>query len=77
MSSQIAAKLPNSCGSRAGRAMNHQCRCSAPSSQRHTCARDALDGAHRALDSTLKQAELAGELERKVTWLRVVPAGLE
>ena len=36
MSSQIAAKLPSSCGIRAGRAMNHQCRCSEPSPHRQT-----------------------------------------
>ena len=39
MSSQIAAKLPISCGIRAGRAMNHQCRCSPPSPQRQTWTR--------------------------------------
>ena len=39
MSSQIAAKLPISCGSRAGRTMNHQWRCSRLSPQRHTCTR--------------------------------------
>jgi hypothetical protein len=36
-SSQIAAKLPMSCGMRAGRAMNR--RCSPPSPQRQTCTR--------------------------------------
>jgi hypothetical protein len=39
MSSQIAAKVPRSCGIRAGRARNHQCRCSLPSPQRQTCTR--------------------------------------
>ena len=33
---QIATKLPMSCGSRVGRAMNHQWRCSLPSPQRQT-----------------------------------------
>ena len=39
MSSQTAAKLPTSCGILAGRAMNHQCRCSPPSPQRQTWTR--------------------------------------
>ena len=48
MSSQIAAKLPTTCGRRAGRAMNQKCRCSLPSPQRQTWTRPMFSTARTA-----------------------------
>ena len=48
MSSQIAAKLSLSCRIRAGRPMNHQCRCSLPSPQRAMCTRPMSPAARTA-----------------------------
>ena len=78
MSSQIAAKLPISCGIRAGRAMNHQCRCSLPSPQLADV--DAADLAHRAhcaLDPAEHDAKLRQDVLGNLTQVAEVLPRLE
>ena len=78
MSSQIAAKLPISCGRRAGRAMNHQWRCSPPSPQRQTWTRpispiDRIARSIRAIRIPSSAASSSGQ----VAGLAEVEARLE
>ena len=75
MSSQIAAKLPISCGRRAGRAMNHQCRCSPPSPQRQTWTRpispiDRIARSIRAIRIPSSAASSSGRSPGSPRWTR-------
>ncbi len=78
-SSQIAAKLPSSCGRRAGRAKNHQPVqvLSAIAPPAHVDAPDPGDLAHGTLDSALEDAELLRERVGEVAGLGEVSAWLE
>ena len=61
-----------------GRAMNHQCRCAAPSPQRPMWTRaDLADREHRALDAAEHDALLSREVVREVGRAVVMSARLE
>ena len=62
----------------AGRAMNHQCRCSLPSPQRQTCTRPMLAEARTARSTrAIITPEVGGELIGQVAGVGVVLARLE
>ena len=77
-SSQIAAKLPLSWCILAGRAMNHQWRCSPPSPQRQTCTRPTspIDRTARSILASSTPSS-PGELVGEVAWLGKVLARLQ